>query len=163
MIKIFNLLKSKKVLLVFLLTTCLFVAVYTYELERGSVVYERTVTSEEGPFLTTQMENWIQTHRNEPKISSYAYTGDGVYELLIVDNRNALKNQYLKTNISTRLKGDILYITYTDINATDESETQYNQETYLILKEQPSSIMMKINGDEQVLIPEIGNDPITQK
>jgi hypothetical protein len=162
MIKVLDSSKNKKVLLVLLLLACLFGAAYAYTLEQGSVVYERTVTAEEGPLLTLQIQNWIQEHRNEPKISSYAYTGDGVYELLLVDNRNDHKNQYLNTNVSTRLKGSTLYITYTDMNATDDSDVQYNQETYLILKEPPSFIKISINGDEQILEPVIGNEPITQ-
>lgn len=154
---------SKKVLISTLMAAvCIALIVVTYKILDGEEVYSRTVTVEEGPLMSEFMKSWVQNHRNESKISAYAYKKDGVYELLLVDNRNGQKNQYLRTDVVSKNREGTLYIEYTDTNAVSEENVQYNKETYLILTEEPSLIKLTINGYESVLKPEIGNELITQ-
>ncbi len=153
---------KKKIILVFIALVCVTVAGVVYNNLRGNEVYMRTVTSEEGPLLSEPMQVWIQDHRKESKISAYAYKNDGVYELLLVDNRNNSKGQYLRTKTSSKKRGTVLYVEYTDNNAASENDIQYNQENYFILNKEPSQIKLTINGVEQILQPEIGTSPITQ-
>jgi hypothetical protein len=129
---------------------------------RGNAVYTRTVTTEEGPLLSESMHKWVEAHRVGPKISAYAYDKDGIYELILVDNRNGRENQYLRTDVKIRQWRNKLYLEFADTQAISENDIKYNQETYLILKEQPAIIKLTVNGDEEILIPETGSEPITQ-
>jgi uncharacterized protein YxeA len=153
---------KKNLLIILTVIICAVGAVATYKNMLEGAVYTRTVTPEDGPLLSESMQAWIADHRTERKISAYAYIKDGVYELLLLDNRNDRENQYVTTDISTKLHGNDLHIKYTDTAAVSEGNIHYNEETYLILRRPPSLITISVDGVERILQPEIGDSPITQ-
>ncbi len=73
--------KWRNVLVVTLILCTIILVGWIYKTYHAGIVYLQTVTEEEGPVLTTEMQSWITQHREAPTISGYAYSGDGVYEL----------------------------------------------------------------------------------
>jgi hypothetical protein len=155
-------LKSKKsIIIIGSLLLCAMTAL-GYKLKEESVVYSRVVTEENGPALTETMQGWVKNHRTEAGVSAYSYTKDGVYELILVDNRHSGPAQYLQTKYAAKQSNHTLTIEIKDIEATSEESVQYNESVYYILKEKPEVINLIINGKETTLNPEEGESAILE-
>ncbi len=154
--------KWRNVLIIIILLCLVAFGLGAYRHHKAGVVFLQTVTGEWGPTLTTSTLEWVATQRSKPGISGYWYEGDGVYELIIVDNRYTQANLYLDTTVRARQSNQGLVITIEDQPAVDDSNVEYNQETYFILKDNPKNITLRINNEEQNLTLEKGTLPITE-
>jgi hypothetical protein len=138
------------------------VALGIYKYTQGEVVYLRIVEPESGPELSVDLQNWLQSHSVNEGVFVNSYSGDGVYELLLSDNRFLDKNLYLSTEINARLHDGELRINITDSNAVTENDVSYNKNAYLILKDKPTSIKVYVNDVLQDVIVEEGKNAIVE-
>lgn len=139
-----------------------FILVGFYFFNRGEEVYLRIVEPEYGPELNADLQNLIESEKANVGIFTYAFSGDGVYELLLVDNRILDKNLYLNTEISARMYGDVLKIKIIDNDAVSEGDIAYNQKAYLILKSKPTKIETYVNGELYVVVMEESQSQIVK-
>lgn len=128
---------------------------------RSEDVYMRVVTPEDGPELSESMTNWITQEKAFVGIHAYGREGSGFYELLVLDNRHQLDNLYLHTEAKSRIENGVLTIELTDSDATSDSEVQYNEELYFILKEKPKEIKVVVDGNPYEVALQSGGMPIT--
>lgn len=122
----------------------------------------RVVTSEDGPELSESMTNWIAHKKSLIGIHAYGREDSGFYELLVLDNRHQIDNLYLHTESKSQIEDGVLTIELTDSDATSDSEVQYNEELYFILKEKPKKIKVVVDGNPYEVALQSGVMPITR-
>ncbi len=150
----------KRIILPILVIASLLVGFYFFN--RGEEVYLRIVEPEYGPELNADLQNLIESEKAKVGIFTYAFSGDGVYELLLVDNRILDKNLYLNTEISARMYDDVLKIKIIDNDAVSEGDIVYNQKAYLILKSKPTKIEIYVNGELYEVVMEESQSQIVK-
>lgn len=125
-------------------------------------VYYTIVTPEDGPLLSDSMEGWIAGKAGTYDIHGYALESPDLYEILLLDNRFAGKNEYVRSTLKAQLVAGALEISITDEPASNDAEVHNSTEVYFILENKPGSVEVVLNGEKQTMVLEAGDQQITR-
>ena len=151
----FHRLLSKKYLFFELIIVIICFFIFWQYTSKSEEVYMRIITSEDGPELSELMIAWITHEKASVGIHAYEREDNGFYELLLLDNRQQIDNLYLHTEVESRIENDVLTI-------VSDSDIQYNEKLYFILKEKPREIKIITNGNPDTLSVQSGGFQITK-